>query len=509
MATEQNGDVGGARSAANLKSCYSDLRVGLRMLGRPGQFTGKCKSVAPALDRVMNWANEARATRIIELLNDGMSDGEFTPASMVEGTVVEANLVPPYTRRAEFVSDLCGALEGCVEVLVTDFGFVLPEIPQVSGKNELLNTAARQTETTPQNTQLTTPKNMAKTANKPRMTCARPSKSDHKTSASEQHRQTPGEAAAGLPTIESMQACDASSDGSESDHSVKITPLVSQEDLRRALDRPINYRKVDSAPTEEIPSLLGHGSAKAAESPLERVTRIYQRCPRATENPEARIYHAATRWHIDRREVLAAEDPPAHALKLGVPMVRGDRLSLIHVRSVTGSSLDPSDTGPTGFPYTGTPQLKIVDLDESIKEVLKYLRYLNALLFDISNSPENIVFDLQHTHVWLNRSGRARQIDLAFQNRPLATFVLFNPVFRLPLHVVPQAHRTCNREQPVFPCIYVWSPWAPVEGPVAGRSVLVYGPQLSGKTIEDVSNKDVKTYNKIFPSSMTGTADPG
>ncbi|KAK3233314.1 hypothetical protein CYMTET_56381 [Cymbomonas tetramitiformis] len=382
---------------------------------------------------------------------------------------------------------------------------------------------------------------MAKTANKPRMTCAKPPKSDRKTGASEQHRQTPGEAAAGLPTIESMQAYDASSDGSgsESDHSDKITPLglsesmseleefstpeadratsmediqqeedattertpdkthhyesppkrqqdrkvhfaesivpsvkktsekqqdglpgtagprarnpegatpgfttqVPQEDLRRALDRPINYKKVDSAPTEEIPSLLERGTAKAAESPLERVTRIYQRHPRATENPEAKIFHAAIRWRIDRREVLAAEDPPAHALKLGVPVVRGDRLSLIHVRSVTGSSLDPSDTGPTGFPYTGTPQLKIVDLVESIKEVLKHLRYLNALLFDISNSPENIVFDLQHTHVWLNRSGRARQIDLAFQNRPLAAFVLFNPVFRLPLHVVPQAHQ--------------------------------------------------------------------
>ncbi|KAK3232751.1 hypothetical protein CYMTET_56913 [Cymbomonas tetramitiformis] len=284
-----------------------------------------------------------------------------------------------------------------------------------------------------------------------------------------------------------MQDYDASSDGSESDHSIKITPLgmsvseseqeeystleadkatsmedvqqtedistehtpdkrhhsysppkrqqdgrvhfaeieqnpsVPQEDLRRALDRPINYRKVDNAPTDEIPSLLGDGSAKATESPLEK----------------------------------------AHALKLGVPVVRGDKLSLIHVRSVTGSSLDPSDTGPTGFPYTGTPQLNIVDLDESIKE---------------------------HTHIWLNRSGRARQIDLGFQNRPLAAFVLFNPVFRLPLHVVPQAHQTCNREQPVLPCIYVWSPWVPVEGPVAGRSVLVYGPQLSGKSIEDVSN---------------------
>ncbi|KAK3234789.1 hypothetical protein CYMTET_54971 [Cymbomonas tetramitiformis] len=52
-------------------------------------------------------------------------------------------------------------------------------------------------------------------------------------------------------------------------------------------------------------------------------------------------------------------------------------------------------------------QLKIVDLDENIKEVLKYLRYLNALLFNVSDSPENIVYDLQNTHVWLNSAGRA------------------------------------------------------------------------------------------------------
>ncbi|KAK3233134.1 hypothetical protein CYMTET_56555 [Cymbomonas tetramitiformis] len=220
----------------------------------------------------------------------------------------------------------------------------------------------------------------------------------------------------------------------------------------------------------------------------ERVARIYQSNPRATDNPEARIYQTATRWYSDRREVLAAEDSQAHAFKLGMPIKRGDRPKLVHVRSVTGSSLGPSDTGPTGFPYTGTPQLKIVDLNETVKEVLKYLRYLNALLYGISDSPETIVFDLEHTHIWLNRTGRARQIDLVFQNRPLAAFVLFNPVIRLPLHVVPQAHQTCNSEQPVLPCIYVWSPWVPVEGPVAGCSVLVYGPQLSGKSLEDVSN---------------------
>ncbi|KAK3239766.1 hypothetical protein CYMTET_50334 [Cymbomonas tetramitiformis] len=273
-------------------------------------------------------------------------------------------------------------------------------------------------------------------------------------------------------------------EGTESGNKTQVQP----EELRRALDRPIDYRKVDGAPADNIPSLLEYTTSKSTETTLEKVSRIYQRRPKATENPEAKIYHIATKWHTDRREVLVAEDPPAHAFKLGVPVVRGERLSLTHVRSVTGSSLDPSDTGPTGFPYTGTPQLKIVDLDESIKEVLKYLRYLNALLFEVSDSPEAVVYDLRHTHIWLNSAGRVRQIDLAFQNRPLAAFVLFNPVFRLPLHVVPQAHQTCTREQPVLPCIYVWSPWEPVEGPTAGRSVLVYGPLLKGKTIEQVSN---------------------
>ncbi|KAK3252368.1 hypothetical protein CYMTET_38326 [Cymbomonas tetramitiformis] len=226
---------------------------------------------------------------------------------------------------------------------------------------------------------------------------------------------------------------------------------VPQEELRRALDRPIDYRKVDGAPTGNIPSLLEHNTSKSTETPLGKVSRIYQRRPkRKTQRPES------------------TTQPSSGTL--------------------TAGSLDPSDTGPTGFPYTGTPQLKIVDQDESIKEVLKYLRYLNALLFDVSDSPENIVYDLRHTHIWLNSAGRVRQIDLAFQNRPLAAFVLFNPIFRLPLHVVPQAHQTCTREQPVLPCIYIWSPWAPVEGPAAGRSVLVYGPQLKGKTIEEVSN---------------------
>ncbi|KAK3269194.1 hypothetical protein CYMTET_22350 [Cymbomonas tetramitiformis] len=170
-----------------------------------------------------------------------------------------------------------------------------------------------------------------------------------------------------------------------------------KEDLRRALDRPIDYKKVDRAPTDKIPSLLEHSTSKNAESLLEKVTRIYQRRPRATENPEARIFHTVNRWHLDRREVLVAEDPPAQALKLGVPVVREERLSLIHVRSVTGCSLDPSDTGPTGFPYTGTPQLKIVDLDESIKEVLKYLREV-LLLEAVSPAAAELI--IQQPYPW-------------------------------------------------------------------------------------------------------------
>ncbi|KAK3289145.1 hypothetical protein CYMTET_3416 [Cymbomonas tetramitiformis] len=429
---------------------------------------------------------------------------------------------------------------------------------------------------------------MAKTANKPRMTCARQAKSDHKIGASKQHHQPLEEAATGLPPIENMEDYGTSSDGSESDHSTKVTPLgmsvseseqeeystpeadkavdmeaeseedanitedsgdaqktykppnsnnspqiktdkrvrfaaskappqtthkkhedglpgsagpragnpegiqpndktqVSREEIRRALERPLDYRKVAGAPAQSVPNLLEAGAG--IESPLEKATRIYQCSPRVKDNPEAKVYKIAIRWHCDRREILVAEDPQAHAFKLGMPIKHGNRLELVHVRAVTGSNLDPSDTGPTGFPYTGTPQLKIVDLDEIVGEVLKYLRYLNSLLHDISNSPEAIVFELEHTHAWLNCAGRVRQINLAFQNRPLAAFVHFNTVFRLPMHVVPQAHQTCTREALVLPCVYVWSPWTPVEGPVADRSILVHGPQLIGQTIEDVSN---------------------
>ncbi|KAK3248539.1 hypothetical protein CYMTET_42000 [Cymbomonas tetramitiformis] len=139
---------------------------------------------------------------------------------------------------------------------------------------------------------------------------------------------------------------------------------VPQEELRRALDRPIDYKKVDGAPTDNIPSLLEYRTSKNAESLLEKVSRIYQRRPRATENPEARIFHAV---------ITVAPRPPG------------------------GCSLDPSDTGPTGFPYTGTPQLKIVDLDESIKEVLKYLREV-LLLEAVSPAAAELI--IQQPYPW-------------------------------------------------------------------------------------------------------------
>ncbi|KAK3285809.1 hypothetical protein CYMTET_6599 [Cymbomonas tetramitiformis] len=76
---------------------------------------------------------------------------------------------------------------------------------------------------------------MAKTANKPRMTCAGSSKSNQKTSTSEQHRRPQGDATADFPVIENMQAYDLSFDGSDSDsesnHSEKITPLGLSETI--------------------------------------------------------------------------------------------------------------------------------------------------------------------------------------------------------------------------------------------------------------------------------------
>ncbi|KAK3241395.1 hypothetical protein CYMTET_48835 [Cymbomonas tetramitiformis] len=75
-----------------------------------------------------------------------------------------------------------------------------------------------------------------------------------------------------------------------------------------------------------------------------------------------------------------------------------------HVKSERADETHTKDTPPK---KQKNKKLKIVDLDEDVKTVLKYLRYLNALLFDISDSPENIVYDLQNTHVWLNSAGRA------------------------------------------------------------------------------------------------------
>ncbi|KAK3270025.1 hypothetical protein CYMTET_21553 [Cymbomonas tetramitiformis] len=93
------------------------------------------------------------------------------------------------------------------------------------------------------------------------------------------------------------------------------------------------------------------------------------------------------------------------------------------------------------------------------------------------------------THIWLDERGRVAQIDLAFKTRTIALLVLTNPIFRLPMRCRLHAHQTFSPEQQVIPCIYVWSPWNPVVGPVvAERTILVHGKGLgAGITLDDVA----------------------
>ncbi|KAK3275538.1 hypothetical protein CYMTET_16336 [Cymbomonas tetramitiformis] len=51
-----------------------------------------------------------------------------------------------------------------------------------------------------------------------------------------------------------------------------------------------------------------------------------------------------------------------------------------------------------------------------------------------------------------------------------------------------QPHQSFSPEQQVIPCIYVWSPWNPVVGPAADRTILVHGKGLGAEvTLEDIA----------------------
>ncbi|KAK3288767.1 hypothetical protein CYMTET_3769 [Cymbomonas tetramitiformis] len=90
-----------------MKTVYSDLRTVARIMSGHGAVQ-KFNGAAPAVDRSVRWVKEAKFQSALEMLNFGLSNGKFTPAVRDE------------------------QVEQCVEVMVGELGFKVPEVPQQS-----------------------------------------------------------------------------------------------------------------------------------------------------------------------------------------------------------------------------------------------------------------------------------------------------------------------------------------------------------------------------------------
>ncbi|KAK3237365.1 hypothetical protein CYMTET_52556, partial [Cymbomonas tetramitiformis] len=209
--------------------------------------------------------------------------------------------------------------------------------------------------------------------------------------------------------------------------------------------------------------------------------------------PTKQLVEAIHRTLPDLREVTNAPQgdiPPISSTLRKIARVLGkEQKEGAKPRAVTGSDLPLRDTTPVGLPLRGLPQIKLVDLDESVKKAVKYLRYLNALLKEISGQPYVQFFDFQNTHVWLHPHGGVAHIDVAFQQQEYALLLLFHTAFKLPLRALRQPHQTFSIKQKVIPCAFVRPPWKPTVGPPSLRCLLVHGPGLRGQTIQDLADK--------------------
>ncbi|KAK3266794.1 hypothetical protein CYMTET_24609 [Cymbomonas tetramitiformis] len=123
-----------ARSEEEVKSVYGDLRLVARMLAMGNGVDKKCDAVAPALDWCVRFFEAADLQSAVEMLNSGLALGGSTPAERDgQGKVTEkAMLKPPARERPNFVAALIEAAEQCVEVLVCQLAFKVPEVPQQS-----------------------------------------------------------------------------------------------------------------------------------------------------------------------------------------------------------------------------------------------------------------------------------------------------------------------------------------------------------------------------------------
>ncbi|KAK3240777.1 hypothetical protein CYMTET_49407 [Cymbomonas tetramitiformis] len=127
-------EAAGVRSEEAMKSAYSDLRLVTRILAMGHGVEKKCDGMAPGLDRCLRFFEAADLQSAVEMLTFGLLPGGFTPAVRNgRGKVTEKAIVkPPATEQTAFVAALVEAAEQCVEVLVGELGFKLPEVPQQS-----------------------------------------------------------------------------------------------------------------------------------------------------------------------------------------------------------------------------------------------------------------------------------------------------------------------------------------------------------------------------------------
>ncbi|KAK3262236.1 hypothetical protein CYMTET_28896 [Cymbomonas tetramitiformis] len=259
--------------------------------------------------------------------------------------------------------------------------------------------------------------------------------------------------------------------------------------IANALEQPYVYTKHTAAPTgAKVPKV-----AKA----IDKVSKLPTKVAVGT-NQESEIEVIVTSWWEDDRDLPHAQNRPEEFCKLGLPEVvldtetsgEGgvDRYQILrHVRPITGCDLPPEETNKHNLPLQGSPQLKIMDLCETQRYVLLYLRYLGDIIRRALELAEGArVINVEHTQLWTNREGKATQIDLAFKKRPIALFVLFNTNSLVPMHVVEDQWEDPQPPR-VIPRIYVWPPYRQPSGTLRSRTVQVSSPRLRGVSVGEAA----------------------
>jgi len=128
----------GARSEVALAAAYMDLRSVMKILASGVAAERKCKNAAAAVDRLVRWVKDAGLQTAVEMLEISLQEGVFEPAERNEnGEVTTTAVLKPHARRgAAFCQGLSDAAEQCVETMVVQLGFKVPELPAQSGASQ-------------------------------------------------------------------------------------------------------------------------------------------------------------------------------------------------------------------------------------------------------------------------------------------------------------------------------------------------------------------------------------